>query len=257
MSEQMKAALPTEDPSEALAWRVAALANKPRPSQLPQRLAFAGALLVLVGGFWMNRPKPSKVTTQTTAASAAPLQVRYENQLPGRTFRVYDICRNPQGDILLLYTFGKTPEDALISDGTQDWRLSLSYQKNIYAQTETPIPFVATRRAISPNRVSPGGDKFEAICFSGLVDIKNNQPLELMVAFARENLHGAALRAAAVQSQKQGWPLFNLKLALTGQYRENYAAHLWIRTTNELVPQAWATAGVNVPLAIQQIQRNK
>jgi hypothetical protein len=259
MSERMKAALPSEEPSDILARRVAALTHKPRPSVLPQRLAFAGAALVLVGGFWMNRPKPATVTTQTTTPQAVQIQLRYEHQLPGRTFRVYDVCQNPNGDILMLYTMGKTPEDAQIPEGIRDWRFLLSYQKRDHVKQETPLSFLENRGAISPKRVSPKGEKFEAICFSGVPTTTKDQPLDLFVGFSRENLHGKALwdAAAMPSGQKQGWPAFYIKLAIKGISREALATHLWVRPTTELVPQQWADFGVNVPRAIQQVARNK
>lgn len=264
MSERMKAALPSEEPSDTLARRVAALAHKPRPSVLPQRLAFAGAALVLVGGFWMNRPKPTTLTTQATTPQAGPMPVRYMHQVSGRTFRIYDVCQNPNGDILMLYTMGKTPKDAHIPEGIQDWRFLLSDSKHDHAKQETHLSFLEDNGGIWSKRVSPRGERFEAICFSGVPAMTKDQPLDLIVGFSPENLHGTALLSAAALSsaQKQGWPAFNIKLAIEGLYHEESAPHLWVRpvwvrTTTELVPQQWADCGVDVPRAIQQVARNK
>lgn len=264
MSERMKAALPAEDPTEALALRVAALANKPRPSPLPRRLAFAGALLVLVGGFWMS---PRRLPR--SAALGVPWQkLLYEVKQEDRWFRIYDICRNPKGDILMLYTMGKLPGDALVPDEkgtprvrdgsiTQDWVFVLRDQKEHYHRSETPLPFLSTPVSISPKRVSPTGEKFEAIALSGLPKEAEKEPLVLIVAVERENLHGPALWAVArrPRSEKMDWGGTGVNVAIKGLY--SGPNDLWIRMTSEVVPQAWATAGVNVPLAIQHLQRNK
>lgn len=276
MSERMKAALPSEEPSDTLARRVAALAHKPRPSVLPQRLAFAGAVLVLVGSFWMNRPKPTTLTTQATTPQGGPIPLRYMHQVHGRTFRIYDVCQNPNGDILMLYTMGKAPEDALIPDEhgipqvqdsstrTQDWCLSLSYGESSRVEREIHLPFFASHDAISPKRVSPRGEKYEAICFSGVPTTTKGQPLDLLVNFFHDNLHGKALWSAAAIpfAQKRDWPAFTVTLAIKGIYHEESAPHLWVRpvwvrTTTELVPQQWTDCGVDVPRAIQQVARNK
>ncbi len=191
--------MPSEATSEALRERIAQLADahvadRVRRGSRLQRLALAtmtgGAAIVLVGGVFINRPKRTNTHRAFVRASGqfSTGQVLAAKKIGDRIVRIYDVRVSARGDVFVLYTAGKRPDDALViaKDGvarvmdssirTQDWWIELldADGKVLHPQSTVHLPFRGNwgvDTAIVPERIAPNGEKFEAVCFARVPDV--------------------------------------------------------------------------------------
>jgi hypothetical protein len=264
MSERIKACFESPEPSDDLRRRVRTLPQKQKGIPPPMQLKiFTGvATAVVLCGFWAVRHHAVPVHTPTLAQGSVKNHALIKVKVGFRTFCVYDYYLNTQGELCLLYTAGKLPADAWITDKngketysdssitTQDWLVSASTQGKMYSSLRhLPMTQSADLRPgeVSLERVAPDGSKYEAavLRFSSL-RLKPGALCYLSFTAPEHNNHGEEL--ASVMRNKDyargWWKTESIPLRLPED-----------EDRRERVPAAWRGCGVNVAAAIQQLER--
>lgn len=196
MSERFKACFDSPEPSDALRRRVRTLPTRPKGHKPPMQLRiFTGvATAVIVGGFYL---------TNLARLSRERALLDFENLPTGFSFRsespiipmlsspmrtaeaswktpeeskqalhIYDFCRNPRGQVLLLIGTTHTPQRGQPT-WSNDWELTLVGDKTALKPC-LDLPF--TREA---SRRTKSGEYRQALCFPA------SEGLRLRVALHR------------------------------------------------------------------------
>lgn len=277
MSERLKACFDSPEPSDDLRRRVRALPSPKKGIPPPMQLKIFGgvATAVVLCGFCAVRTWPI-VRQRTIPAPQTALLQPLTNTVGERLFTVYDYGWNAYGEFYLLYTAGKLPKDAWITNSqgksiyqdtpttTQDWILSaLTSDQHMYtledgeipSQVIFPLPMHlpvgSAIGTVPPQRVAPDGCKYEAALFK-FRKKPTTSSLECILTFTapRRNYHSPELLSIAqniAQRQRDSggnWPTLKLRLGRGSSTQRE----------TERVPARWEQYGINVTEAVRQLE---
>ena len=263
MSERIKACFDTPEPSDNLRQRITVLPSQKKGFPPPMQLKiFTGiATAVVLCGFWAVRHHPLPPHATTLATHTGRNSPPFEVKLGFRTFRIYDYYQNAHGELCLLYTAGKLPADAWITDKdgkevyrdssvtTQDWLVSASTQGKMYSLlTHLPMMQSADLRPgqVPLERVAPDGCKYEAavLRFSS-VAVKPGSTFHVSFTAPEHNNHGEELLSVMRNKDyaRGWWKTETIKLMMPQD-----------KDLCERVPPAWQGCGVDAEEAVRQLE---
>jgi hypothetical protein len=286
MSKRIKACFDAPTPSEDLRQRVQTIAaqspkqqkQKGVPAPMPLKIYSGLIATIIIGGLYINylHPLHERVSLQapektieksiekTMLTQNTPMSYPKDMPIGDRVFRLYSVHENDKGEVMFVYTMGKTPDDALCpyKDGTmrvldsskrtQDWMIQAKNDALEHHKVAVHIPFAGNYGVdtkIRPERVAPDGCKYEAIAFrlNQKTNAKPTKKCYLAVHCAPKNLHGSNLRNLSTDPKiTVVWYHQTLNFALSFEHQE-YAP-------SERVPAAWAKYGVDVAEATRQLE---
>ncbi|MBB6054003.1 hypothetical protein [Armatimonas rosea] len=211
------------------------------------------ALAMVLGGVIINRTHH-----QETGLLHRHREV-YGMPMGKRKVTIYTVHQNAHGEILVIYSAGKTPDDALVPDAngvlrvmdsstrTQDWQFVFYDNQKREANTTVHLPFrghwgVDTK--IVPERIAPDGTKYEAIAFR--LDGPPQLRYDVEFRCIDENLHGEVLRKAAQQGYDKASHAYTSSMVWYQETPDSWST--------ERVPAAWTKYGVDVAEATRQLE---
>jgi hypothetical protein len=295
MSKRIKACFDTPTPSEDLRQRVQTLAaqstkqqkHKGMPTPMPLKIYTGFVATIIIGGLYINHlhpfhqvaPKQStykqstykqathKHVTDKNAPLAADIKNAISKRIGNRNFCIYAGYENDNNEIMLIYSTGKKPEDALYPDKnnilrvldssirTQDWKIIVRNSPNLIAVAHLPFQGnFGIDRKIIPERISPDGCKYEAIAFK----FSKKPYANSLFTFScvAKNLHGQALWEGVKQTRLGNPPpqasdtMDFTPLSLSAY---NLLDHQ--NNPSERVPAAWAKYGLDIAEATRQLEQ--
>jgi hypothetical protein len=270
MSKRIKACFDTPTPSEALRQRVQTMASQSRnqqkqkgtPAPMPLKIYSSLIATIIIGGLCINHLHPPRSNKQLLvvdkSATAQDLPHSEAMTVGDRVLRIYSVHQNDKGEVMMIYTAGKKPEDALAIYGnvkvldsshyTPDWTLIAKNDRNEPWKAIYWLPFkgrYGIDRQIVPERIAPDGSKYESIAFkfSG----KPSKKCHFTFKCEFKNVHSPELWDKEWQRRK-GKPHPQAIIHFTKSLdRQKYSP-------SERVPAAWAKYGIDVATAITQLR---
>ena len=274
MSERIKACFDAPEPSDDLRRRIQALPLRKKGFPPPMQLKiFTGvATAVVLCGFWAVRNRPTVPHEPIPTTHQEPLHQPLTNTVGERMFRIYDYGWNRYGEFYLLYTAGKLPKDAWITDEkgtntyrdtsitTQDWRLSAvtsdahmvtpadgDLPSQLICHLPIRPPIGMTPGQVPPGRIAPDGCKFEAAVLRFPRKPTAERPeCFLMFTAPPRNYHAPELLSFVrkIAPSHSPWPTVTLRLASGPS----------TLAENEHIPAAWERYGIDVAETTRQLE---